>query len=362
MYDYALIIHPTSEESLYTYEPGLKNKPRPLIKKLVEWSSPFTAAEINGLNSHLGRTAKGALIMCPLLPEHIMTFPLKKVIKSVVETIEFTEKALSPKLIGLTAYIAFSSIKSLGLAKVTSTPLTTGANYTLAMIPESILRAVDFMGMDLSQSYVLVVGATSNVGRYCIEILSYFVPGMFITAHNEDSLGILLSELPKEKRSKLHTSNDISSILDKVNIVIIATNRIPQGIDVNRFNPGTVVFDASYPRRIPARLRDDILVIDGVAIKPPGNVNFNFDFGLPAGLCYPCMAETIVLALEKKYENYSFGKEFNAAKIKQILRLGAKHGFEISGLTSQEKAITNKEISEIKNNSRKKRSKLLAWR
>ena len=90
-------------------------------------------------------------------------------------------------------------------------------------------------------------------------------------------------------------------------------------------------------------------------------MDFNFDFGLPKGLCYPCMAEPMILALERKFENYSLGKEFDAAKIREIIRLGAKHGFEIAGLTSHERAISHEEILGIKHNIRKKR-KVLLWR
>jgi predicted amino acid dehydrogenase len=361
MYDYALIIHPTNEELLHKYEPGMKHKPRPLVKKVLEWMSPFEASVVEGLKSNLGRTAKGALVMCPLLMEQMLTLSPSKVMKSVIATMEFA-KNLEPKIIGLTAYAAFSGNKGSDLAQVVDLPLTTGTNYTLAMIPETILRAADLMEIDLSSTHILVIGATSNVGRYSIEILSHFVSGMFITAHNEDKLNLLLSELPKEKRNKLHRIRELKPILDKVKIVIIATNRIPAEFEINKLNPGTIIFDASYPRRISSSMRNDILVIDGVAIKPPGDVDFHFDFGLPKGLCYPCMAEPIILALERKFENYSLGKEVNADRIREILRLGAKHGFEISGLTSQERVISHDEILKVKHEALKKRRKISFWR
>jgi len=362
MHDYVLIIHPTNEELLHKYEPGMKNKPRPLVKKVLEWMSPFEAGEVEGLKSNLGRTAKGALVMCPLLMEQMVTISPSKVMRSVISAMQFA-KNLKPKIIGLTAYAAFSGNKGLELTEVIGLPLTTGTNYTLAMIPETILRAADLMEIDLSSTHILLIGATSNVGRYCAEVFSHFVPGMFITAHNEDKLNMLLSELPKEKRNKLHRSPELKPILDKVKIVIIATNRIPPEFEIDKLSPGTIIFDASYPRRISSSMRNDILVIDGVTIKPPGDVDFHFDFGLPKGLCYPCMAEPIILALERKFENYSLGKEVNAERIREILRLGAKHGFEISGLTSQEKAISQDEILKIKHQaSKKKKRKISFWR
>jgi predicted amino acid dehydrogenase len=361
MYDFALIIHPTSEELLYRYEPGMRHRPRPLVKKVLEWMSPFLAAEVVGLTSHLGRRASGALIMCPLLMEQMLAFSPTKVMKAVNSTLKFA-KTLSPKLIGLTACTAFSGNKGVALAEQVDVPLTTGSNYTLAMIPEAILRAADLMEIELSSSYILIVGVTSSVGRYCLEILTHFVAGMFVTAHSQDKFGLVLADTPKEKRGKLHFCPDPSSILDKVSIVIIATNRIPTEFDVGKLNPGTVVFDASYPRRIDAKKREDILVIDGVTTRPPGEVNFNFDFGLPANLCYPCMAEPMILALERKHEDYSLGKDFQPEKIREIMRLGAKHGFEIASLTSQEKLISSVQVLRVKANAHRKKKKKSLWR
>jgi predicted amino acid dehydrogenase len=356
MYDYALIIHPTSEELLHKYEPGMKRKPVALVRKLLEWMSPFKAAEVEGLRSPLGRTANGTLVMCPLLLDQMVSLSPSKVMKAVLETLKLAH-SLSPKIIGLTAYTAFSGNKGLDLTKIVNRPLTTGSYYTLATIPESILRAVDIMEMDLEKTNILLLGVTSSIGKYCFEILSHFVGGSYVTSRNKEKLQLLLAELPKEKRKKVTIIQNISGVLNKVGIVIVATNHLPSDFDINKLKPGTIIFDASYPRKITAQAREDILVIDGVAIRPPGNVKFNFDFGLPEGLCYPCMAEPMILALERKYENYSLGKDSDIYKIREIMHLGAKHGFEISGLTSHEKAISAEEILKIKNNAQMKRKR-----
>ncbi len=168
----------------------------------------------------------------------------------------------------------------------------------------------------------------------------------------------VLAEISKEKKAKLTQCKELSPILNKVQIVIVATNRLPADFDINKLNPGVIVFDSSYPRKISAHARNDILVIDGVSIRPPGKVEFNFDFGLPKNLCYPCMAEPIILSLERKFENFSLGKEIDPLKVKEIMRMGAKHGFEIASLTSQEKFISNDEIIAIKNNSQRKKIKV----
>jgi hypothetical protein len=75
------------------------------------------------------------------------------------------------------------------------------------------------------------------------------------------------------------------------------------------------------------------------------------------------MAEPIALALERKFENYSLGRDPDPLRIREIMRITAKHGFEIACLTSQERAISDDEILRIKTEAQKKRKrKVLLWR
>lgn len=362
MYDYVLIIHPVNEELLYKYEPGMKHKPRPLVKKLLEWMDPFKAAEIEGLNSHMGRTAKGALVMCPLLLDQMMSLSPQKVMKAVVSAVQYAI-SLNPKLIGLTAYTAFSGNYGLDFAKLTKLPLTNGANCTLGTIPESILSAAQLMNLNLAEENALIIGGTSNIAKYCIETLSHFTRAMFVNAHNKEKLQLFLSGLPKEKKEKIHVTNDINSVIKKTKLIIVATNRIStRNFDLKKVTPGSIIFDSSYPRRVPLGVRDDVLIIDGQAMKPPGDVAFNFDFGLPEGLCYPCMAEAMTLALERKFESYSLGKEdADPSKVREIVRLSSKHGFSSGGLTSQGRLITDQEVRAIRDNASKKKKKGLRF-
>jgi predicted amino acid dehydrogenase len=64
----------------------------------------------------------------------------------------------------------------------------------------------------------------------------------------------------------------------------------------------------------------------------PGDVDFRFDFGLPPGKAYACMAETMVLAIEGRYENYSLGRQIEPEKVQEIAQLARKHGFRLSKL------------------------------
>jgi len=59
----------------------------------------------------------------------------------------------------------------------------------------------------------------------------------------------------------------------------------------------------------------------------------------------------MILALEQKYQSYTLGRELNVNQVLEINKLAKKHGFKVAGFRSFEKAITEAEITTIKNNA-----------
>ena len=59
------------------------------------------------------------------------------------------------------------------------------------------------------------------------------------------------------------------------------------------------------------------------------------------------MAETIALALEGRYENYSLGKDLTVAQGKEIADIARRNGFRLAGFRSFEPAIPRAVIERI---------------
>jgi hypothetical protein len=91
-----------------------------------------------------------------------------------------------------------------------------------------------------------------------------------------------------------------------------------------------------------------VLVIEGGMVEVPGPVDFGFDFGFPPGKAYACMAETMTLALEGRYEDYSVGKHISVEQALEIGAIAARHGFKLSGFRSFERAIGDEEIARVR--------------
>ena len=102
-----------------------------------------------------------------------------------------------------------------------------------------------------------------------------------------------------------------------------------------------------------AEVRDDVLVIEGGMVEVPGPVDFGFNFGFPPGKAYACMAETMALALEGRYEDYSVGEQITLAQVEEIGALAARHGFRLSGFRSFERAVTAAQIAAVRERARR---------
>jgi hypothetical protein len=70
--------------------------------------------------------------------------------------------------------------------------------------------------------------------------------------------------------------------------------------------------------------------------------------GLPKGVAYACLAETIVLALEGRYETFTVGRNIEWEKVKEIYRLGLKHGMKLAAISGVNGVYTDSDLAGIR--------------
>ena len=146
-------------------------------------------------------------------------------------------------------------------------------------------------------------------------------------------------------------------VLDKAQLILTVTSAVHDVIRPEHLLPGSVVCDVARPRDVSAMVaaaRDDILVIDGGMVDVPGPVDFHFNFGFPQGKSYACMAETIALALEGRFEDYTLGKHITRERVDEISAIAEKHGFRLSGFRSFEREVTPQQIEAIRQKARER--------
>jgi fatty aldehyde-generating acyl-ACP reductase len=341
-----IVIHPITRELLYSYEPGMRRLSADVANKLLEWMSPFKASNIEGIKSFAtGDRLYGELIMCPLLMEQMVSMRPRKLFRQVVRAVEFARQR-EAEITALVAYTALVGGRGQKIYDKTRTPLTTGNHLTLATIPEAILKAIDLMGYNPGNLNMLLLGANPLIYTL-VRTLGNSLKQFYLYYPARDKLRVYYTVLPSVLKKKVKIlSYDPRRSLNEMDIVVNATRRLPSAFDEKRLKSGAIVFDASYPRSIHIT-RNDVLLMDGITMIAPGNPKFNFNFGLPEGLCFPCMAEPMILAFEKRYESYSIGKEFSIDKTNEIFKLALKHGFKMGPLTSYERVISQDTIMNV---------------
>jgi len=93
-------------------------------------------------------------------------------------------------------------------------------------------------------------------------------------------------------------------------------------------------------------LRPDVLVIESGEVLIPGGIDFGYDIGLPPRTAYACLAETALLAMEGRFEDYTLGRDISLEQVKEIYRLFKKHNFQLAGLRSFGSYVTEEHVSE----------------
>ncbi len=315
---------------------------------------PVYISEIEGVVSQsTGKQIKGWFIACPLTPARMLELPEKTVYRKIIQTGQMAER-LGAKILGLGAFTSVIGDSGLTIARHLEIPVTTGDAYTVAIAIESVHEAARIMEIPLSSTTAAIVGATGAIGQVCAELLAKDVADLYLISRRPEALEALRQTLAPTARARLHTSTELEA-LNKAMLVITVTSALHSIIQPEHLLPGSVVCDVARPRDVAARVasaRDDILVIDGGMVEVPGNVDFHFDFGFPAGKAYACMAETMTLALEGRFEDYTLGKNITRQRVEEISEMASRHGFHLSGFRSFERAVSPEQIDKVRQRAR----------
>jgi len=362
MDSFAFIIHPIDPKRDVSRKfPTLG---RVLTERQIDFFStffpPVYISEIEGITSlATGKVIKGWFIACPYTPRRMLQLPEGTVYRKIIQTGRMAEK-LGADILGLGAFTSVVGDAGVTIARALDVAVTTGDSYTVAMAVQAIREGARAMDIKFEDATVAVVGATGTIGRVCAELIAGEAARTLLIARHEDRLEALRDRLKIHARSELVVSTRME-VLKDAQLILTVTSAIHDVIRPEHLQPGSVVCDVARPRDVSAMVaaaRDDILVIDGGMVDVPGPVNFHFNFGFPEGKAYACMAETIALALEGRFEDYTVGKEITLDRVREITAISERHGFRMSGFRSFEREVTEAQIDTVRRNARmgKKRS------
>jgi predicted amino acid dehydrogenase len=356
---FAFIIHPIEINDVFRKLKFMRRWPVPLVEAVVWALPPFKISEITGVSSPHAETS-GFFVSCPLTSQQMVRLPEEKVIGKIIRAGKVAEK-LGAKIVGLGAMTSVVGDAGVTVDRSLDIAVTTGNSYTVATALQGTKKAARLMGIDMNRAEVLIVGATGSIGSVCARILARDVRFLTLLARDKRKLNHLAARILKENGLAVKISSEVRQSVKRADIIITVTGSADSVIDVADLKPGAVVCDVARPRdvsRRAAEARNDILVIEGGVVEVPGNVNFGFDFGFPAGTSYACMAETMILSLEERYESFTLGRDLTVEQVDEISRLAQKHEFKLAGFRSFERAITEEEIDAVRRNAASSRAQI----
>lgn len=354
MKKFGFIGYPLNSDLWFKFNPQSSCVPIEDLKKHMMASKPIFASNITGVKSVNAEEIEGYLALVPLFPDQILDLDTKFVINKIVEACDLV-KSKGARIVGLGGLTSVVGNQGEMVANKLDIAVTTGNSYTAAMTIEATNKAADLMGISVHKAKVAIVGATGSIGSICSYNFSETAREVVLVARNQRRLGELQNRLKKKEVSTVQTCRDIKEAIADADIVITATSAPQILVDVRDLKKGALVCDVAIPRNVSfesKKMRGDVLVIDGGLIKPPGNMKINLDIGLPQEIAYACLSETMILAFEGRFENYTLGRGLDIDKVKEITSLGVKHGFSLSEFKSFGKTVTKSDIKRIRENAK----------
>lgn len=346
---FAFLIHPIHINDIYRKYKLLKYLPEALVEKIIEKIPPSPVSSINNLSS-AEKQAEGWFIGVPLTSKQMLALPEEQVINKIIRAGKIAEE-LGAQILGLGAFTSIVGDAGISIAKALNIPVTTGNTYTVAAAYEATREACRLLGRKLSDCVVAVIGANGSIGKVCAELACREATEIHLIGRNIHQLYQLKDQLEKKYLNKhIYVNTSIKQGIENADVVITVTSSVHEIIEPEFIKTGAVVCDVARPRDVSRQVqekRKDVLVIEGGVIEVPKGTNFGFNFGFPPGLAYACMAETMILALEQKYECYSLGREIELEKVDEIKGLAQKHGFRLAGLRSFERVVDKAHIEKV---------------
>jgi len=343
----AILLHPISMELFYSqlkplygsvyifFSLLIKIFPAHIVKKFYSKLPPHKFMITNKIMLN-NQSIQLVGIMCPIFPEQ-MVLNKRNALSKINASIKLAEK-IGVKYLTLAAFTSIVSKGGEELIKNKNVCITTGNTLTAALCIQKIRRLLMNRNIYLKSITIAVIGASGDIGSACSKYYLGKVKKIILCSRGIAKMSPVYNNIVssyQDKLTKIVIENDANSAISNADVVIIATSAFGVIISQDRLKKGAIVCDVSMPANI----------TQGTDKKE--NKNYIFEGGkaslgfydlindekwsvlFPENSIYGCFSESIVLALENKFTNYSFGKnKITVEKMNEIYELSIKNGIE----------------------------------
>ncbi len=361
---FAFVIHPLSQEYFKNVKPiELLSQVSPPIfmdtlEKVMAYAPPFVYSKVTGIKSPAGVEAEGWLISVGGTPNEIMSHSPEFTYRRLLDAAGIA-KSLGAQIMGLGAFTKVVGDAGLTVSKRAPLPITTGNSYSASGALWAAHDAVLRLGLvpkpargQRVQFKAMVVGATGAIGSVCARMLAMVAAETYLVSPETAKLLSLKESILRETPdARLFLSSRADKDIADMDMIVTATSGAGKKVlDIMKVKPGCVITDVARPLDLPpgeVAKRPDVLVIESGEILLPGNVSMK-NIGLPKNVAYACLAETIVLALEGRFENFTVGRNIEWEKVREIYRLGRKHGMKLAAISGVDGPFSDADILRVR--------------
>lgn len=244
----------------------------------------------------------GWMLVVPVGARQLLAEDRRWAIDKVEQSIDRAQE-LGAEIVGLGALTAPVTGAGRLLRPREGLTMTTGNAFTAHLTVEALRRLLPAA----PGSHIAIVGATGSVGSCVVRLLADEPLGATLTliARGERRLTSLAASLARHDTGvEVRTATSLDAVRD-ADLVLLLTSAADALIGSAHLKRGAVVLDDTQPRNTDPRLlteRPDVLVIDGGVAAVPG-IEVRGDIGLPRGLAYACLCETMLMAFSGHTES-----------------------------------------------------------
>lgn len=306
---FAFLVHPREIKEIALRFPLVKFIPTAVLGFFARNMWPVVVSEITGFKDLKGEPVRGWLVGITMTAEQMLA-NRELTNKRIIQAINLAEQ-LGAGIVGLGAITSSVTDGGRTLKGRVNIGLTTGNTLTALVTYWAIENIARLKMINFNEIEVAIVGATGSIGSAVANLVAGSnCPNLILVGRTPEHLEKLKSSLLKlDCSDKITVTNDISKIRNSL-IVIVATSAPGALIHSEHLRRNAIVYDITQPQNVSYNVvkeRTDVTLIDGGLIKVP-NVNLNFKIGLPHGVVFACLAETMILAGANRFDNFSLGE------------------------------------------------------
>ncbi len=353
---FGFVVHPTDDAGLADFDTSLWTLPADRRSALMQ-RFQAAASALNPLTLTVGSgtvlSAEGVevfgeLIAVPYTAAHLLALPGPRAVAAIQAAVDLSVER-GAQLVGLGAYTSIVTRNAVRL-RSSPVPVTTGNAFTSAAALRAVRRAADERGVDLAGSTVAVVGAGGSIGRALSTALAGAVDRLILVGRpgtttrrlqqTADQVRAALAAHPG-RRTAVELTDDARAAARRAGVVLTASSSPEALLGADDLAPGAIVCDVSQPTNITPGVvaaRPDVAVFAGGLIEIPAGSDFDMRYGLPPGVTFACLAETILLSFVQATEPdrlaglLSVGETLAPRALDELGELADRHGVRLADL------------------------------